>query len=252
LELDAYSNELHEALIKKDNTAFWNSWRSKFEIKSKCSQVDGCVDSAVIADKFASHFQSVFSCNDPIKAESIRQEFVLSSVNYCGLPLIKEYYIDTELVSKTVANMKRGKAGDIDGISAEHLLFCHPCLPCLLAKLFQLMIFSSYIPEGFRYSYIVPIPKPKDHFSKSLTCDDFRGIAISPTFSKVFEYCILDRFGYFLNTSDNQFGFKKGIGCNFAIRVVRNVVENYTKGGTTVNLCALDLSKAFDKVNHQV
>ena len=24
-----------EALIKKDNTAFWNSWRSKFEVKSR-------------------------------------------------------------------------------------------------------------------------------------------------------------------------------------------------------------------------
>jgi len=31
---------------------------------------------------------------------------------------------------------------------------------------------------------------------------------------------------------------------------VRNVVEHFTSGGSTVNLCALDLSKAFDKVNH--
>ena len=108
--------------------------------------------------------------------------------------------MNTELVSNMVNNMKRGKAADTDAISAEHLLFCHPCLSTLLAKLFQLMIFTSYIPEGFRYSYIVPLPKPKEHFSKSLTCDDFRGIAISPTLSKVFEYCILDRFGSFLTT----------------------------------------------------
>jgi len=158
--------------------------------------------------------------------------------------------VDTELVINMINNMKRGKAADTDGISAEHLLFCHPCLSILLAKLFQLMIFTSYIPEGFRYSYIVPLPKPKEHFSKSLTCDDFRGIAISPTLSKVFEYCILDRFGSFLTTSDNQFGFKKGVGCNYAIRVVRNVVDTYIKNGSTANLCALDLSKAFDKVNH--
>jgi len=45
-------------------------------------------------------------------------------------------------------------------------------------------------------------------------------------------------------------GFKKGLGCSFAIRIVRNVVDCLTKGGSTVNLCALDLSKAFDKVNH--
>jgi len=31
-----------------------------------------------------------------------------------------------------------------------------------------------------------------------LTCDDFRGIAISPVLSKVFEHCLLDRYGLFL------------------------------------------------------
>ena len=30
---------------------------------------------------------------------------------------------------------------------------------------------------------------------------------------------------------------------------VRCVIEQYTKGGNAVNLCAIDLSKAFDKVN---
>jgi hypothetical protein len=31
---------------------------------------------------------------------------------------------------------------------------------------------------------------------------------------------------------------------------VRYSVEKFTSGGTTVNLCALDFSKAFDKLNH--
>lgn len=31
---------------------------------------------------------------------------------------------------------------------------------------------------------------------------------------------------------------------------MRKVVERYINGGNTVNLCALDLSKAFDKTNH--
>ena len=70
----------------------------------------------------------------------------------------------------------RPSAG-IDGLSAEHLLFCHPALSVVLAKLFQLMMICSYVPDGFRYSYIVPLPKPKECFSKSLQCDDFRGIA---------------------------------------------------------------------------
>ena len=71
------------------------------------------------------------------------------------------------------------------------------------------MTLRSFVPDGFRYSYILPIPKIKDYYSKSLICDDFRAIAISQILSKVFEYCILKRYETFLVSSDNQFGFKK-------------------------------------------
>ena len=61
------------------------------------------------------------------------------------------------------------------------------------------------MPQGFKISYIVPIPKPKEFMSKSLSYDDFRGIAISPIISKIFEYCFLDKFESLLFSSDNQF-----------------------------------------------
>ena len=43
---------------------------------------------------------------------------------------------------------------------------------------------------------------------------------------------------------------QKGMGCSHAIYTVRHVVERFIKGGNTVNLYAMDLSKAFDKVNY--
>jgi len=58
---------------------------------------------------------------------------------------------------------------------------------------------------------IVPIPKIKDTRVKSMSCNDFRGIAISPIISKVFEHCVLDRFPTYFNSCDAQFGFKKGL-----------------------------------------
>ena len=105
------------------------------------------------------------------------------------------------------------------------------------------------VSDAFGHSYTVPIPKI-DHCNKPMTCSDFRGIAISPIISKIFEHCILERFDSFLGSNDNQFGFKKGIGCSHAIFTVRNSVDRIISGGSTANLCAVDLSKAFDKVNH--
>ena len=95
----------------------------------------------------------------------------------------------------------------------------------------------KHVPVWFGHSYIVPLPKSKDYVSKPLSCEDFRGIAISPVIAKVFEYCFLQKFGDYLYTDSKQFGFKKGMGCNHAINTV---IEQLTKGGNTVNLCAID------------
>ena len=124
-------------------------------------------------------------------------------------------------------------------------------LPCVLAKVFNLCISAGRVPDSFGRSYTVPILKDKNAvFSKTITVDDFRGISISPIISKVFEHCIIDRFGDYFVTSDNQFGFKKQLSCSHAIYTLRCVIDAYVNSGSTVNICALDLSKAFNKMNH--
>ena len=67
--------------------------------------------------------------------------------------------IDAELVANVVVNIKRGKVAGLDGITSEHLLFSHALLPCILAKLFNLMISIGYVPLSFGQSYTVPLLK---------------------------------------------------------------------------------------------
>jgi len=168
---------------------------------------------------------------------------------YCGFPCSGVSF-DVELVSKIIFDLKRGKAADIDGLSNEHLIFCHPVLRMILSRLFQIILRTRHIPSGFNRSYIVPIPKPKDVHSKAMTCNDFRGIAISPVIAKVFEHCFLSKFNSFFVTEENQFGFKKGFTCSHAIHTIREFIDRHVIYDCTVNLCTIDLSKAFDKVNH--
>jgi len=65
----------------------------------------------------------------------------------------------------------------------------------------------------------------------------------------MFEHCMMKGFQVFLSSGDNQFGFKKGLGCRNAIFTARNIVDQYIKADNTASLCAIDLSKAFDKIN---
>jgi hypothetical protein len=131
----------------------------------------------------------------------------------------------------------------------EHIIqHSHPVLTSILTKLFNLCLQVGHVPPGFGLSYTVPLPKTEHGKSRNVT--DLRGISISPVISKLFEHCVLDRFKSFLVPSDNQFGFKKGMSCAHAIYSVRKVIDYYISGGSTVNICALDLSKAFDKLSH--
>jgi len=66
----------------------------------------------------------------------------------------------------------------------------------------------------------------------------------------VFEVCILEVYGDYFTTSDLQYGFKKRVGCSHALYTVKAIVQHFTSGNSTVNLCALDMLKAFDKLNH--
>ena len=66
----------------------------------------------------------------------------------------------------------------------------------------------------------------------------------------MFELCIVDNVKDLLITSDSQFGFKPGLGCNHAIYSARVIINYCVSNNSTVNLCSLDVSKAFDRINH--
>jgi len=153
-----------------------------------------------------------------------------------------------ESLSYLLSKMKNGKAPGLDDLSCEHLKYSHPIIVKVLCKLFNIFILNGRVPTDFGKSYMVPIAKSNAH-NRSLTVEDFRGISISPVISKLFEHAVLDRFAHLFTTSDNQLGFKK-ISVVCMPYTVRSVVNHYTQNGSTVNVCSLNLSKAFDKMNH--
>jgi len=76
------------------------------------------------------------------------------------------------------------------------------------------------------------------------------GGLLDPVLSKVFELTLLNDVECYLISDDLQFGFKRNSSCAHAIFTMRSVVEHYCKSSSTVTVCALDISKAFDRVNN--
>ena len=249
-ETQSYSNDLHDALLRKSGQDFWKTWKSKFNKTSvRTPQIDGCSDNGIITNKFAEYFEVSCTPFNQIKNEEWKSKYDQVRSDYHGCPVTENNLFDVELVSKLMSNMTNGKAAGLDEITSEHLKFSHPIVVVILTKLFNIYIDKSHLPIAFGASYSIPIPK-KVGYSRGLSVDDFRCISISPVISKLFELAILDRFSSYLLTSDHQFGFKKHLGTNHAIYCVRNIIESFINNGSTVNICSLDLSKAFDRVNH--
>jgi hypothetical protein len=155
---------------------------------------------------------------------------------------------DIYSVDYVITNLKRGKASGFDNISCEHLQYAHPIVSSCITMLFNLIIAFKYVPKAFGHGIIIPIPKG-DRSRNQDKIENYRGITVSCILSKIFESCLLHFMKKYFVTSDRQFGFKQKVGCNNAIYSVRKTVDYFTRKGSTVNVCSLDLSKAFDNIN---
>jgi len=132
-------------------------------------------------------------------------------------------------------------------VTAEHVLHCHQTVSLHLLTLYNATK-HSYVPPEFCIG--ITIPLLKDSNLDSSNFDNYRAITISPVLSKIFENCLLSRFNCYFETSDLQCGFKAKAGCSEALSLLCSTVQYFTNNGSTVSIASLDMSKAFDKVNH--
>ena len=73
---------------------------------------------------------------------------------------------------------------------------------------------------------------------------------ISSHFFKVFEYCLLPSIKS-LPLCPSQFGYRSGSSTVLANAILKETIERYFCAGSPVYSCFLDLSKAFERVNHE-
>jgi len=241
-----FTNSLNDALLNKDLDSFWRSWRAKFGSNNRSSVIDGCSDDIGIADKFGTLFKSCCVPNSQSQHDLLKAKFQTRFDSYMDDKTLPQ--CNVELVDDCIRHLKRGKAAGFDELTVEHLLYAHPILVVLLSLLFTLLVLHGTVPLDFGKGIIIPLIKNLDNDKTS--CDNYRGITISPVVSKVFETVLMRDLHSYLQSDNLQFGFKKNSSCSHAIFALRSVVNHYCNSGSTITICALDISKAFDRVDH--
>ena len=156
--------------------------------------------------------------------------------------------VNVNNVQEALAKIKLGKSdGDI-GLTTDYLKHGSHKLCIYLAMLFSTMLSHGYAPKAMRLSTIIPIPKNR---RKSLNdSDNYHGIALNSVLDKVLDWVILNTCRAALKTTDYQFGFKQKHSTTQCTFVVKETIQYYVNGGSSVYVMLLDASKAFDRVSY--
>jgi hypothetical protein len=235
-------------LLKNDQKAFWYKWNNQFHACGyNISCISGCSNPTDIAEGFANSFGNNFT--ESTSNLLLHDRFITKYDEYVKLPEHKHFEMFTiEEVNKAVKLLKRNKAADGDGLTAEHIIYANRSIDDILCTLFNLCCIHGYVPDSFASSVIIPVIK--DKFVKTDTFENFRPISLVCIFSKVFEQCLAQRMYDYFEPDDLQYGFVPHKGCQKALFTLETVANYYTARGSPVFLAALDASKAFDRINH--
>ena len=155
-----------------------------------------------------------------------------------------------EELMKIIRNLKVHKAHGQDDISIRMIKICDKSILKPLILLFENSMKSSYYPDIWKRSNIIPVHKKND---KQLV-NNYRSISLLPIFGKIFEKIIFNRIYNFLSEenllNNNQSGFRPSDSCvNQLLSITHEIFEAFDCNPTLeVRSVFLDISKAFDKV----
>ena len=158
-------------------------------------------------------------------------------------------YQDTD---KAIKASKASKAAGPDNISNLHLKHLGPNGISYLTKMFNLSISTSTIPDIWKKSIIIPLLKPGKPANVS---DSYRPVSLLCPAIKILERLLLPTLTDNLEVPDFQHGFRKNHSTVSALNEFNDQVATgfnqkaSTRPDRTV-LLQIDLSKAFDMVNH--
>ena len=137
---------------------------------------------------------------------------------------------------------------------AEHLIEGGQSVVVCLTNILNAIIDLEAITDSFKSSVVVPVYKGSG--KDPLKTDSYRGITLSPVFSKVLKFLILNRLEMVFIEANvphvNQSAYKKKVSCADAVFATQEVIARYLQGGSRVYMCLYDLQKAFDSIEYPI
>ena len=203
-----------------------------------------------IANKFCDYFTNIgpnLASKIP-STNSSPKDFLSSSLSES----ISLQPLTVGELNNIVKSFNANKAPGHDNISMKiiHQSFQNIAQP--LVTIINTLLSTGVFPESLKIAKVIPVFKADDPTLFS----NYRPISILPAFSKLFEKVMYNRLINFLNLHNilysKQFGFRNNHSTALAlIDLINNISSAIDRNETTLGIF-LDLSKAFDTINHEI
>lgn len=155
-------------------------------------------------------------------------------------------------IHKIIMSLKNTGSTGYDGISTHILKLVSSDISPVLSHVINLSIEKGVFPERLKKTIIKPLFKKND--KTDLTC--YRPIALIPVLSKVFERVIYKSITLFFERNKlfapEQFGFRQNKTIHQAIYNFLKLAMNRVDNNLPVCALFMDLTKAFDFVDHKI
>ena len=161
-------------------------------------------------------------------------------------------YIRHTDIEKIINSLPAKTSSGHDGISNKLLKDLNCTISYPLSIIFNQSLESGICPEKMKIAEIIPLYKSKEED----IVNNYRPISLLMTTSKILEKIIYTNLYGFLTQHnlffDSQYGFRTKRSCEHAImEMVGHVLHAKNDGKHTMGVF-LDLSKAFDTLDHRV
>ena len=245
----------------KNNTK--KLWKIINEVSGKSNNKDNLIDSLKvdnlhvyesqkIANTFGNYFATVgekFANKIPKPNRNIEE--YLAKIRQNENSLFMNLCTESEVL-KLIGQLPRKASGGHDNISNILLKEIGPTILPVLVEIFNESIKNGIFPNTMKLAEVIPLYKGKERYIES----HYRPISLLTTISKLLEKIVCKRVYDFLNKTGqinpSQYGFRAHHSCDNAINhLVGKVVKNLENKNDTVALF-LDLSKAFDTLEHKI
>uniref|UniRef100_A0A8C6NRV0 Reverse transcriptase domain-containing protein n=1 Tax=Nothobranchius furzeri TaxID=105023 RepID=A0A8C6NRV0_NOTFU len=241
-----YKNALHKDI--NNPKRFWDKikdLRGKTNVKISHLNVNGSLinDPAEIAEAFSKHFAS-----SPLPASA--EHHGSYTLPHCCSSGFSFSEIRSEEVRKVILSLSSGNAAGPDGIESRFVRIAADVLALPLSILFNHSINSCSVPKAWKCTKIIPLHKGNDTSEPN----NYRPIAIINTVVKVFEKLVFIQLSKYLEDnnllSQYQSGFRKNFSTTTALLKFSNDIYSGFDNNLFGGAIFLDLTKAFDLVNH--